>query len=104
MIASRLTLPIFNATHYHSSSYRDKWLVNTGADEHGTNDLTRFTSFNHIEDLPIIAITDGPVRPLGIGDVVIKVLLSTGKTRDILLKNVLYMPNLPYNLFLGKKL
>ena len=104
MLAGRFALPIFSATYYHSSSFRDKWLVDTGADEHATNDLTRYVRFSYSDNLPLIAIADGNVKPLGSGNAIIKALLSTGKTKEILLYNVLYMPNLPYNLFLGKKL
>ena len=82
----------------------DRWIPDTGATTHISNSLDKFETFEEISGLPLIATASGPVRPRGAGNVILQCRLSNGKNNPFELKNVLYLPECPVNLFSGHKL
>ena len=83
---------------------RDKWLFDIGADEHITNSLEKFNTYEEQTDLPFMNTANGLVRPQGCGTIRLLGLKSNGEKTQIALNHVIYMPSSPICLFSGKKL
>jgi hypothetical protein len=84
-ISSTLVLPV---TH---RSGRNRWLYDTGALEHITNDLSQFDSYKERGDVKIMQIANGPVCPLGISTIRLDCPKSNDKLTKLVLYNVVYM-------------
>ncbi|KAI0995000.1 hypothetical protein K3495_g13181, partial [Podosphaera aphanis] len=82
----------------------DRWLPDTGATSHIANSLDKFDSYNEVPNLPPIITANGPIQPRGLGTVTLQCKLSNGKNNPFKLKDVMYLPECPINLFSGDKL
>ena len=82
----------------------DRWIPDTGASTHIANSLDKFDNYKEVQDLPLIATANGPIRPRGLGTVTLQCQLSYGENKPFELRDVLYLPECPVNLFSGDKL
>ena len=83
------------------ANYRNSWLVDTGASEHMCHNLDAFHTFTESTSLGLIETASGTIKPQGLGCVKLIVRKTTGEKTTLELKNVLYIPGLPVNLFSG---
>ena len=60
-----------------------------------------FCTFTESKSLKLIETASGTIKPQGIGRVKLIVRKTTGERTTLELKNVLYIPGLPVNLFSG---
>ncbi|POS82254.1 hypothetical protein EPUL_005013, partial [Erysiphe pulchra] len=97
-------LPVSLDSAFISSTESFRWVIDTGADRHICKDLDTFDTYLPSNSLPMIGTANGQTRPLGVGTVTIRCKLSSGKTRKLKLREVLYLPQCPLNLFSGRKL
>ena len=74
------------------------WVVDTGASRHTCNDLDLFDTIDLSPGQPPVLTAAGPVAPIGCGTVKLDVSVPSG-TRQLIIRNVLYMPTFPCNLF-----
>jgi hypothetical protein len=84
-----------------STSFKNYWLVDTGADWHMTHDQSLFKTYTKSETLPEFTTAGKVVQPIGIGTVIIDAVHSKGHTVQLVLTNVYHLPSLPINLFSG---
>lgn len=82
----------------------DDWYIDSGASSHMCNNLKSFRKIqigtNHPVELP-----DGrDIFATGIGEILITCINNKGKPQEILIKNVLYVPELDTNLLSVRKL
>lgn len=96
-------LPCINMTVYVTKN-SDRWLPDTGATSHIANTLDKFDHYKEVANLPLIATANGSIRPRGIGTVTLQCKLSNGENNPFELKDVMYLPECPINLFSGDKL
>ena len=82
----------------------DRWLPDTGASSHIANSLDKFDYYEEVPNLPLITTANGPAQPRGLGTVTLHCKLSNVEDNLFELKNVLYLPECPINLFSGDKL
>lgn len=80
------------------SLFRERWLADSGADGHVCNNLALFTDYQECDMRPVDT-ADGPIKPPGFGTVKLRVKQSTGDDFELILKDVVYMPRCPINLF-----
>ncbi|KAH7657630.1 RNA-directed DNA polymerase protein [Dioscorea alata] len=74
-----------------------EWIVDSGASDHMTGDITTFADFKTATNGTSVKIADGTYSEVtGIGSVII--------SKEITLKSVLFVPNLDYNLLSISKL
>ena len=73
-------------------------VVDTGASRHTCNDLDLFDTIDLSPGQPPVLTTAGPVAPIGCGTVKLDVSVPSG-TRQLIIRNILYMPIFPCNLF-----
>ena len=79
-----------------------KWLVDSGASSHMTNDLELIANYQRFEQPERVGLGDGrTVDALGTGKVYVQVRcgVAYGKVKRLVLTNVLYVPKLACNLF-----
>ena len=81
-----------------------RWLVDTGADQHFCHSREQFDSYTQNTNMTSINTVNSPSRLLGSGTVVLQCILSNRKTVPLTLKNVIYLPTVPVNLFGAGKL
>ncbi|KAK6586176.1 hypothetical protein PZA11_001233 [Diplocarpon coronariae] len=93
-----------SSTSCFSSKLRNRWLYDTGASEHVSNDLSKFTSYTAQDNLPSLSTVNGSVQPLGVGTCKVNALKSNGKVCVLELINTLYIPQSPVCLYSGGKL
>ena len=74
------------------------WVIDTGASKHTCNDIDRFETIDLSPGLPSVLTAAGPIAPIGCGTVKLDVSVPTG-TRQLIIRNVLFMPTFPCNLF-----
>jgi hypothetical protein len=84
-----------------TASFKNRWLVDTGAYWHMTHDRALFQTYTKSNTLPEFETAGKMVRPIGIGTVVIHTENSSGQTVPLTLSNVYHLPTLPINLFSG---
>lgn len=84
---------------------RDRWNYDKGADDHITNDLRHFTngSMRKYKGQHYNTV-NGPVTPQAVGTVELEVVTTDGRMKSLQLRDVVYIPSSPVNLFSGKKL
>lgn len=81
------------------SSETDQWIIDSGATCHMCNDRKSFVKIATLKKRQDVALGDGHIlSATKAGDVTVKLLLSSGKTKRCRLQNVLYVPDLSYNL------
>ena len=77
----------------------DKWIIDSGATCHMCNDKSQFVDFVRLEGPQDVTLGDGHhLKAIGRGTVTLEVELSQGKIKKCKLNDVLYVPNLTYNL------
>ncbi len=102
---------VSHALSISSDKGMDSWIVDSGATCHMCNDKKQFVEFNSLEPPQEVTLGDGySVEATGCGVVRLKMTLTDNKTKECKLKDVLYVPQLSYNLLsvskatqLGKK-
>ncbi|XMA13681.1 hypothetical protein WAI453_006472 [Rhynchosporium graminicola] len=92
------------STAMFSHHNKSRWLFDTGATEHISNDLSKFTSYTPKDDLPCMLTVNGPLRPTGIGSCTIKAMKTDGTVRTLECYDTLYIPQSPVCLYSGSKL
>ena len=77
----------------------EKWIVDSGATCHMSNDASSFVTLNDLERPEQVKVGDGYYIPgEGRGPIKMNVEISPGVVKKIRLKDVLYVPSLSYNL------
>lgn len=83
-----------------SYSSRAGWIVDTGATEHMSNDRSSFANFVELNPRRPVRVGDSSIiYGIGVGDVRVLSILSDGSWRELVLKNVLYVPKIWRKLF-----
>ena len=77
--------------------HQDKWLADSGADGHVTNNKDLFVEYQEC-DLRPVQTAGGSVKPPGLGTIQLKVLKTDRSTMELTLYDVTYMPWCPINL------
>ena len=80
------------------SLYQDKWLADSGADGHVTNNKAWFDTYQPAKFDPI-ETAGGYITPRGIGTVKLQALTTDGSSVQLILQDVIYLPECPRNLF-----
>ena len=83
-----------------SVATKTSWLVDMGASNHITHDRDAFTDYT-TENLCQVETLAGNVTPMGRGTVVITGECTNGSIVTLRLKDVFYIPDIPFNLFSG---
>jgi hypothetical protein len=77
----------------------DSWIIDSGATCHICNDKTSFIELHTLKKPQDVTLGDGHVlSATGTGDVAVELILENGKTKRCRLHDVLYVPELTYNL------
>lgn len=80
------------------------WMIDSGSFENMTPDITDFSSFKKLENpMPIVGEGGGKLQALGIGEVTLASNIH-GIDRDVIFKNVLYVPAVSTRLLSTAKL
>ena len=80
-------------------SETDSWIIDSGATSHICNDRRSFTDFHTLEKPQYVTLGDGhALSAIGTGNVYLELVLKNGKTGGCKLHNVLYVPELTFNL------
>ena len=74
------------------------WYVDSGASSHMSPFRDLFLNFKNIRNIPIRVGNNEVVHATSMGNISIP-LVANGQTMDVVLNNVLYMPDLSNNLF-----
>ena len=83
----------------HSTSSSGHWIIDSGCTSHGTYDRTVFASYTPatiVSSLDLGANSSASI--IGRGDVKLNLCMPDGSTRPCLVKNVLHVPDLRYQL------
>ena len=90
------------ADHALSASSKDEqcaWIIDSGATSHMCRDKKVFTALYQLQDPIDVVLGDGrALTAIGRGDVVLNMLLPSGESKTCTLYDVLYVPDLSYNL------
>lgn len=78
------------------------WLLDSGATHHACNKREWFRSINNVAAEPIMT-ANGCITAKGIGDIEIRAF-TRGKTKEITIKDVLYIPEIKRNLLSVSKI
>ena len=82
------------------SSQKDKWLVDSGASSHMTQDKELLSDYREFEKSEKVELGDGHVvNAVGIGKVRVNMLFKMSKSKESVIHEVLYVPKLTCNLF-----
>ena len=85
--------------HALSAGSKGNWIVDSGATCHMCNDKTLFGQFEQLQKSQEVTLGDGHVlEATGKGIVSLDMRLPDGKTKRCVLRDVLYVPKLSYNL------
>ena len=85
--------------HALSSVSKGKWIVDSGATCHMCNDQTQFSDLRQLKENQEVTLGDGHhLKATAEGTVKIETLLPDGTTQMCTMENVLYVPDLSYNL------
>ena len=77
---------------------QNKWIIDSGATCHMCSDRSQFNEFNILKQTQEVVLGDGnSLKAVGRGTVTLELSVSHGK-KSCILKDVLYVPNLTYNL------
>ena len=78
---------------------QDQWILDSGATCHMCNSKRQFVQLREVSNQLAITLGDGStLQAAGRGDVVLRVKLPRGKIEECTLHDVLYVPDLAYNL------
>ena len=87
------------ASHALSANVASNWIVDSGATCHMCSDPKVFTKLRSLEPPQKVTLGDGhELKAIGQGIVKLTISLSNGKTKECKLNDVLFVPNLSYNL------
>lgn len=75
------------------SNPSSRWVIDTGASSHMSNNLDLFMNFRHSVGNVRVA-DDRTIRSWGTGDIALWVKLPNGSSKRVVLQNVLYVPQL----------
>lgn len=90
------TLAAGLAVNFNSSE--NIWLVDSGATSHMTNRRDAFISFKPLDEENVVVVANNnTLKVKGVGDINVEQVLD-GKTEDVSITNVLYVPNICANL------
>jgi len=82
----------------------EDWAVDSGASQHMTSTRSLFCEFNACKVSDIIVANGEKLYSQGEGTVKMKIVVDGNKSLDVVLENVLYVPNLNGNLMSVKQL
>ncbi len=92
-------LIVSHALAISSEKGLNSWIVDSGATCHMCNDKEMFVEFNNLEPSQEVTLGDGySVEATGCGTVRLKMQLTDDKTKECKMSDVLYVPQLSYNL------
>ncbi|GBN22002.1 Retrovirus-related Pol polyprotein from transposon TNT 1-94 [Araneus ventricosus] len=91
---------VFYASAYCTQSMDIEFVIDSAATEHFVNDINLFTNFQKLSSSASMA--EGTTNILGKGDVSLEIMDNSGKV-SLLLKNVLYAPQMVRNLISLRK-
>ena len=81
------------------SNFHDQWILDSGATCHMCNSESQFVSLQVLSKPLTVTLGDGhTLQAAGRGNVVLRMRLPHGKTRECTLHDVLFVPDLAYNL------
>lgn len=87
------------ASHALTANVASNWIVDSGATCHMCSDPKVFTKFRSLEPPQKVTLGDGhELKATGQGIVKLTIRLSNGKIKECKLNDVLFVPNLSYNL------
>lgn len=76
------------------------WLVDSGATSHMTNNADYFSELEMLSSPQNVSLGDGHgLCVKGIGTIILTPKLNGNKSKTLILKNTLYVPDIAYNLF-----
>ena len=79
------------------ASLQNKWIIDSGATCHMCNDKSKFSDLQVLGEMQQVILGDGnSLKAVGKGSVMLELL--AGRKKNCLLKDVLYVPGLNYNL------
>ena len=89
----------FLATYLASVTSVDEWIIDSGASQHMTNNRKYFKKIDPVREVANVEVGDGRSFSVeGVGPIQLKLQLSSGKTTNCVVKNVLFVPKLACNL------
>lgn len=74
------------------------WCFDSGASSHMCNDLSLFTTFSDYDTKEVYVANGSSVEAQGVGTVNLKIFIDDGKSMNVNINNVLYVPELDENL------
>ena len=90
---------VSHALSSESDNDEKKWIIDSGATCHMCNDESMFVELQYVKDAQEIQVGDGyKVRAHGKGNIKLKVEVSEGMNKNCMLYDVLYVPDLSFNL------
>ena len=71
------------------------WIIDTGATEHMSYDRSSFSSYKELKPFkPVRVGNSAIIRAIGVGDVRVTSQLLSGRSKELILKDVLHVPRL----------
>ena len=82
------------------SSSHSKWLIDSGATSHMTHSRELMLNYNELKIPQRVSLGDGrTVEAVGIGDIRVTMTFKVSRHKICVMKDVLHVPKLMYNLF-----
>lgn len=81
-----------------TKSVDGKWAIDSGATHHICNDKSKFETLNEGDHGELIVANGDKTKILGVGTVLERVVLPSGRVRDLKVLDVLYVPSVGKNL------
>ena len=89
----------FIASCLASETSVDEWIIDSGASHHMTNNRKYFKKIDPVREVAIVEVGDGRTLSVeGVDSIQLKLQLSSGKTTNCVIKDVLFVPKLACNL------
>ena len=86
-------------SHALAATSKNEWIIDSGASSHMCNEQSNFKEFVQLQSTEKVALGDGSTLDVkGEGTIDMEMILQDGTRRVCVLNNVLYVPNLAYNL------
>ena len=94
-----VSLSATNASKLNQKKYRNFWIQDSGATQHMSCVKECFINYKELEKPTMVLIGDGSeIEGVGVGDINLEAFDSKS-WRKIVLKDVLYVPDMSFNLF-----
>ena len=85
--------------HALSSDFHDQWIVDSGATCHMCNSESQFVNLQTLSKPLTVTLSDGhSLQAAGRGNMILRMRLSHNKIQECTLYDVLFVPDLAYNL------